>query len=198
MRLQVGLAGLATILFAACGGGGGGGGDGVDGGGSGSNLPADSFVPPEANCAPLDLGSAAAIPIMNGTITPNPQGGMLHSATFKLTSVKLDVQGITVTGTTKSRVELVVGNATTGAARVAISIDGMALGMALMQDVTGAGLYTVATSNLTVADGCGGTNALPVLSYTAIPTGLTIWTTYQAETQIGTIPVPIELVFATE
>ncbi|HEY4058698.1 MAG TPA: hypothetical protein VGM39_18925, partial [Kofleriaceae bacterium] len=109
MRLQVVLACLATVSFAACGGGGGGGGDsgddGVDGGGS--NHPIDAYVPPQANCAPLDLGNAAAIPIMSGTVTPNPQGGTVASATFKLTSIKLDAGGLPVTGTAKARVEIV-------------------------------------------------------------------------------------------
>ncbi|CAN5768583.1 hypothetical protein BH11MYX2_BH11MYX2_14560 [soil metagenome] len=199
MRLQVGLACLASVLFAACSGGDDGGSNGgPDGGGSGSSTP-DAFVPPQANCAPLDLGAAPAIPIMNGTVTPNPQAGTLHSGTFKLTSAKLDALGIQVTGTVKSRVELVTGTATTGAARVAVSIDGTALNMSIMQDVAGAGLYTITTTDLNIVDGCGGSNTLPTLTYTAASSALTLWTTYQVmTTNFGTIPVPIELVFTPE
>ncbi|MGE0402068.1 MAG: hypothetical protein AB7T06_35530 [Kofleriaceae bacterium] len=191
MRHRSGLACLLFILVAACGDDGGG--SGVDGGGSGQ----DMYVPPMANCTPLDLTSAAAIPITNQQVTPNAQGGTIVAGTYKLTSVKLYAQGISVSGTAKARVEFVTGDAASGAARVALIIDAMALGMPVEQDVNGAGLYTIAGSALNLAEGCGGMNPLSGLTYTAAASSMTIWTSYMVTDPIA-LTIPIELVFDTE
>lgn len=189
--------GLACLLsaFAACSGDGGG--SSTDGGGTTDAGQPDMFVPPMANCTPLDLASAPAITIVNQQVTPNPQGGAVHAATFKLNSVKLYAQGIPVNGTAKSRIELVTGTATTGAARVALILDATALGMPVQNNVTGAGLYTITGTTLSVADGCGGTNPLSALTFTASPTGLTIWTSYMVTDPVA-LTIPIELVFENE
>lgn len=182
---------LLSMLLAACGDDGGTGtGDGGTGG-------VDMFVPPMANCTPLDLASASAIPLTNQQVTPNPQGGTITAGTFKLMSVKLYAQGISVTGTAKSRIEFVTGTATSGAARVALIIDAMALGMPVEQDVTGAGLYTIAGTALNLAEGCGGMNPLSGLTYTAAPAGLTVWTSYMVTDPIA-LTIPIELLFVSE
>lgn len=195
MRPGIGLAFLASMLFAACGDDGGGsnvdGGNNGDGGGQ-----QDAFVP-MANCTPLDLTSAPTITIMNQMVTPNPQGGMLTAGTFKLSSVKLYASGISVSGTAKARVEFVTGTATSGAARVALIIDATALGMPVQQDVTGAGLYTLAGTALNLAEGCGGMNPLSALTYTSMAGGITIWTSYMVTDPIA-LTIPIELVFTAE
>lgn len=182
------------MLFPACGDDGGGTGT-TDGGGGNDAAPQDTA--PTPNCTPLDLASAQAVTIMNGQVTPNPQGGSVSSATYKLTSVKLDASGINVSGTAKSRVEFVSGGATSGAARVALIIDATALGMPVEQDVSGGGLYTLQGTNLNVMDGCGGTNPLPALTYTAAATSLTLWTNYMVTDPIQ-LTIPIELLYAAE
>jgi hypothetical protein len=192
MRLPIVFACVLSVL-SACGDDGGSGS--IDGGGNHDAAPQDSA--PTPNCTPLDLASAPAITIMNQQVTPNPQGGPVHSATFKLTMVKLYASGIPVTGTAKSRVELVTGDATSGAARVALIIDAMALGSPVQQNVTGAGLYTLAGTSLNVSDGCGGSNPLSGLSYTATPTGLTLWTTYMVTDPVA-LTIPIELTYTAE
>jgi len=195
MRFPIVLACFVSVLFAACGDDGGSGTN--DGGNTNDAAQIDSFVPPMANCTPLDLTSAPAITIVNQQVTPDPQGGPVHSGTFKLTSVKLYASGVPVTGTAKARVEFVTGTATTGAARVALIIDAMAFGMPVQQDVTGAGLYTLAGTALNLADGCGGSNPLSALTYTGAPTSVTLWTTYMVTDPIA-LTIPIELVFAIE
>lgn len=150
-----------------------------------------------ANCTPLDLASAPTVTIMNQMVTPNAQGGAVTAGSYELTSVKLYASGIPVTGTAQSRIEIVSGNATTGAARIALILNAMALGMPIEQNVTGAGLYTLAGPALNIAEGCGGSNSLSDLTYTAAPASLTIWTTYMVTDPIM-VAVPIELVFAIE
>lgn len=196
--MRIGLACLLSVLVAACSGDDGVGNGSTDGGGSSSDAaPPDMFVPPMANCTPLDLASAPAITIVNQQVTPNPQGGAVQAATFKLKSVKLYAQGIPVNGTAKSRIELVTGTATTGAARVALILDATALGMPVQNNVTGAGLYTITSSTLSVADGCGGSNPLSALTFTASPAGLTIWTSYMVTDPVA-LTIPIELVYENE
>lgn len=197
MRFRIALACLVSVPLAACGDDGGGNGGGTVDGGNKTDASQDAYVPPAPNCTPLDLASAAAIPIVNQQVTPNPQGGPLHSATFKLTSVKLYASGIPVNGSAKARVEFVTGNATSGAARVALIIDATALGQPVQQNVTAAGLYTLAGTNLNVADGCGGANPPPALTYTAAATSLTLWTTYMVTDPVA-VTIPIELLFAAE
>ncbi|MFN0248397.1 MAG: hypothetical protein ACKV2T_16010 [Kofleriaceae bacterium] len=180
------------MLVAACGDSGG---TGTDGGGTGDAGPADSAAP-VANCTPLDLASAPAITIMNQMVTPNAQGGTVTAGTYELTTVKLYANGIPVTGTAKARIEIVSGTGTTGAARVALILDATALGMPIQQNVTGAGLYTLAGPALNLVEGCGGTNPLSALTYTGATT-LTIWTNYMVTDPIM-VNVPIELVFSLE
>lgn len=151
----------------------------------------------EANCNALDLAAAPEVPIVVQQITPNPQGGTVVAGTYELSSIKLYANGLPVTGTAQGRVEIVLGTATAGAARVAMAIDGMALGQAVMENLTGAGLYTITGSDLTVADGCGGSEPLPVLSYTATGTSLTLWTEYMITDPIA-LTIPLELVLDAE
>jgi hypothetical protein len=195
--MRIGLACLVSLLLliAACSDDEGGTGT-VDGGNSNDASQVDSFVP-MANCTPLDLANAPAITIVNQDITPNPQGGNVPGGTFKLMSVKLDASGITVNGTAKARIEFVAGTATSGAARVALIIDATALGMPVEQDVTGAGLYTVTGTSLNLAEGCGGSNPLSGLTYTAAAAGVTIWTSYMVTDPIA-LTIPIELLFVSE
>jgi hypothetical protein len=185
----------SVLLVAACGGGGSS--SSIDGGDNSDASQPDSNAPPMANCTPLDLAAAAAITITNQQVTPNPQGGALTTGIFKLTNIKLYASGITVTGTAKSRVEFVTGSATSGAARVAVIIDAMAFGQPVQQNSTGAGLYTTTSTALNLTDGCGGTNPLAGLTYTATPTGLTLWTTYMVTNPVA-LTIPIELLFAPE
>jgi hypothetical protein len=181
------------MLFAACDDGGGTGTDG----GAGGDAAGQQDAAPVANCTPLDLTSAMEITIVNGMVTPNAQGGALTAGTFKLTNVKLYAQGVTVNGTAKARVEFVTGGATTGAARVALSIDATAFGQPVQNDTTGAGLYTISGSSINLAEGCGGMNPLSGLTYTAAGTTITLWTTYMVTDPIA-LDIPIELVFAAE
>lgn len=195
--MRIGIACLVSLFLAACGDDGGGVGT-TDGGGNGDGGgQVDMYVPPAANCTPLDLASATAVPIMNQMVTPNPQGGTLQAGIFKLTTVKLYASGINVSGTAKSRVEFVTGMNNTGAARVALIIDATALGMPVQQNVTGAGLYTVTGTALNLTEGCGGMNPLSGLTYTATATNLMIWTSYMVTNPI-TLTIPIELTFVPE
>lgn len=187
MRLAL----LASLLLSACGGGS------SNGSPDGGNTTPDTPAAPMPNCTPLDLASSAAVTITNAQVTPNPQGGALASNTFKLTSLKLSANGFTVNGTAKSRVELVAGNATTGAARVALIIDATALGQPVQQNSAGAGLYTAAGTSLNLTDGCGGSNPLSGLTYTAAGTSLTLWTNYMVTDPV-TLTIPVELLFAAE
>jgi hypothetical protein len=189
--MRIALACLLSVFVAACGDDGGS--TTTDGGGSGS---ADA-APPMANCTPLDLASAPTVTIMNGTVTPNAQGGTVTAGTYQLSSVKLSAGAIQVTGTAKARMEIVSGTATTGAARVALILDGMAFGNPIQQNVNGAGLYTLAGPSLNLAEGCGGSNPLAPLTYTAAGTMMTIWTSYMVTDPIA-LNVPIELVLAIE
>lgn len=189
---------LVLLSVAACGDDGGSGP--TDANNNGGDAAVDAYEPPVANCNPLDLGSAPEVPIVsNQPITPNPQGGTVVAGTYELTSVKLYALGgaIAVTGTAQARVEIVVGNATTGAARIAVAIDAMAAGQAIQDEITGAGLYTLSSTALTVADGCGGSEPLPVLSYTATGSALTMWTEYMVTQPIPTT-IPIELGLAAQ
>ncbi len=194
MRTRFVLACLASLVIAACGDDGGS--STTDGGNNGSDSGGPD-APPMPNCNALDLSAATAVQITNAMVTANGQGGALTAGTYKLSSVKLFIQGVTVTGTAKARVEFVTGSATTGAARVALNIDGMAFGMPIQQDVSGAGLYTLSGSSLNLTEGCGGTNPLDALTYTATSSGVTIWTTYMVTSPLP-ITVPIELLFVPE
>jgi hypothetical protein len=201
MRLRTSLAvpSLLLALFAACGGDEGGqsgdDGGGDDGGGD-DGPPQDSYVPPQANCTPLDLAAAPMIPIQNTDIVPNGQAGTVVASIYTLSSIKLDVP-VTVEGTAQARVEIDVGNATSGAARIAVTIDATALGEDIDESITGAGLYTLAGPMLTVADGCGSGDMLPVLDYTATGNTLTMWTEYMITDPIP-LNIPIELGFTME
>ncbi len=194
MRFSTLLPCVVSMLLAACGDDGGS--SATTDGGTQDGAAADAAMP-TANCTALDLAAAPAITIMNGMVTPNPQGGTVAAGTFQLQSVKLYAQGIPVTGTAKSRIELVTGTATTGAARVALQLDGMALNMPLAQTVNAAGLYTASGTSLNVMEGCGGMNPLSALTYTATGTNLTIWTSYMVTNPIA-ITIPIELVYTKE
>jgi len=198
MRFPSTLACLASFVLAACGADDGneGSGNTSDAGGSGAG-PLDTLSSPQANCDALDLAAAPAVPITNAQVTPHPQGGTLVAGIFELASVKLYAQGIPVTGTAQARVEIQPGSASSGAARVALALDGSALGQSITQDVTGAGLYTISGSAMTVAEGCGGSNPLPALTYTASGTSLTLWTEYMITDPVA-ITIPIELVLAAE
>lgn len=205
MRLRFILASCLVLpLFAACGDDGGGS-DTPDasnnGGVDAPNTTVDApVVQPDSptvsvNCDPLDLANAPEVTIVsNQMITPNPQAGTVVAGTYELTSAKLYAFGLQVTGTAQARVEIVPGDATAGAARLAVVLDGMALGQPFDQELTGAGQYTIAGNNLTVADGCGGSEPLPVLQYTATSTALTLWTTYN----YMNLNIPIELGLALE
>ncbi|MDX2089038.1 MAG: hypothetical protein SFX73_14370 [Kofleriaceae bacterium] len=183
-----------VLAFAACGGDDGGSDNPVDGGNNPVDaLPIDAYVPPTANCDPLDLANAPVVTVVsNQPITPNPQGGTVRPGIYELTSAKLYALGIAVTGTAQARVEIVVGNATSGAARVAVKIDGEAIGNQIMQELTGAGLYSITGTDLTVADGCGASEELPVLEYTATDTTMTLWTEYMITDPL-TLNIPLEL-----
>jgi hypothetical protein len=197
MLRRLALACLVSVPLVACGGDDGSSGGTTDGGNNGDASQPDAYVPPAPNCTPLDLANASAIQIVNQQVTPDPQGGALPSGTFKLTSVKLYASGIPVTGTAKSRIELVTGNATSGAARVALNLDAMALSQPVQQDVSAAGVYTITGTALDLAEGCGGSNPLSGLTYTATPTTLTLWTSYMVTDPV-TLTVPIELVYQAE
>lgn len=215
MRLLSCFSLVLLVAFGACGGDEGGAADDstdtaddttddtVD---DTADDTADDTTPPdaapdtatlEANCDALDLAAAPEIPLVVQQITPNPQGGTVVAGTYELSSIKLYANGLPVTGTAQGRVEIVISTATAGAARVAMAIDGMALGQAVMENLAGAGLYTITASDLTVADGCGGSEPLPVLSYTATGTTLTLWTEYMITDPIA-LTIPLELVLDLE
>jgi hypothetical protein len=193
---------LLVLSVAACSDDGGGSDNqvdapvAVDANNGGVDAPPpqpDAFVPPTANCDPLDLANAPEVTIMIGQITPNPQAGTLVAGTYELTAAKLN-SPLPVTGTAQARLEIVVDSATVGTARLAVVLEGSALGSPFQQDLTGAGAYTIAGSNLTLTDGCGGSDPLPVLQFTATATTLKLWTEYS----VMGFNIPIELSFALE
>lgn len=197
MNLRLSLVAPCLLLSLSACGEDGGSGPGDGGNGADARQP-DAYVPPVANCNALDLAAAPVVTIVsNQQITPAPTGGAVTAGIYELTGVRLYASGIPVTGTAQARVEIVTGNATTGAARVAVSLDAMALGNPVQENITGAGLYTIAGTALTVADGCGGSEPLPVLSYSASGTGLTMWTEYMITDPVA-LTIPIELVLAAE
>jgi hypothetical protein len=73
----------------------------------------------------------------------------------------------------------------------------MALSQPVQQDVSAAGVYTITGTALDLAEGCGGSNPLSGLTYTATPTTLTLWTSYMVTDPV-TLTVPIELVYQAE
>jgi hypothetical protein len=154
-----------------------GGADGVSGDG------------PPVNCTPLDLTGAMSIPLENGTITPNGQGGTLASSTWDLSEIKVDTGiGIQVMGTAQGKVEIVAADATTGAARIAVHGD-VTMPVTTTFDQTGAGDYMTSANMLNIMGGCGQMSPIMNAQYTATSTTLVIW----ANVTVMGIPVMLEL-----
>ncbi|HVZ23893.1 MAG TPA: hypothetical protein VG871_22625 [Vicinamibacterales bacterium] len=190
-------------MVTACGSNNNSGTDAGGGGGGGSDAGGSAQV----NCDPLDLAGAPEVPLTFGSDVGSAaeaaaQGGTLAAGTYVADVVELDQSySALVSGSAAGRIELTPSNATAGAARVALSINATALGMALDDNLTGAGTYTVGTDNgITISNadcgsgsGSGSDQMLPELFYTSAADGVTLWGTYDANVGGTAIAVPIKI-----
>lgn len=151
----------------------------------------DAFTPA---CLTADAAGAAAVTIVNGTITPNGQGGELTTGMWELDAATFDAP-LTIGGTVQSLMNIEASTPTLGGAAMHL-LATITSPVSTTADEFGFGAYSTTGSMVTISEvaSCGAAPPIAMAEYTATATEVTLWGTIS----VMGIPVDVEVHFTKQ